>query len=83
MYYEGKEHKLLVDFDEQIDIPTADNQKIKIPVMNNPYNLLVYHTGKAELWAVDYNEERVYLSTPCTLSPMERENIMRLYYPLP
>ena len=83
MYYEGQEHKLLVDFDEQIDIPSPDNQRVRVPVMNDPYNLLVYHAGKAELWAVNYDTEQIYSKTPCVLSPIERENIMRLYYPLP
>ena len=82
LFYDGQEHALWVNFDEDIDDPTSINGDIQIPILNNPYNLLVYREGKAELWAIDYNLNQVYLSTPCVLSPNEHENILRLYYPL-
>ena len=82
MYYDNKEHKLWINFDEDIADPTPDNKRICIPILNEPYNLLVYENGEANLWAMDYNLEQVYMSTPCTLSPTEHENIMRLYYPM-
>ena len=83
MFYEGKEHILLVNFAEDINDPTPDSKKIIIPILNKPYNLLIYHEGKAKLCAMDYDTEQIYNETPCVLSPTERENIMRLYYPLP
>ena len=82
MFYEGKEKRLWVDFDEEIMDPVPDNGKIIIPVLNEPYNRLVYSGDRAELWNYDYDEDILIQTTPCVLSPMERENILRLYYPI-
>ena len=82
MYYNGEEHVLWVDFNQEIIYPAPSDRRVMVPILNEPYNTLMFFDGKAELYRIDYDLAIITTKTPCTLSPIERENLMRLYYPI-
>ena len=83
MIYNGEQHNLLIDIDQELSDPESLDDTIYVPVLNTPFTHLVYHHNKhAMLVEYDINSDVTIQAVGCELTQHEVENIHRIYYPI-
>ena len=80
------EHKLLVDFGQELPFFDSSDGKLVIPISNDPYNMLYFDSKNTllntRLIQYDYNYDMEILSTPCKLNQIEIDNLLKICYPI-
>ena len=80
------EHKLLVDFGQELPFFDSSDGKLVIPIDNYPYNMLIFDSKNTllntRLIQYDYNYDMEIFSIPCKLNQTEIDNLLKICHPV-